>query len=151
MIHLTAPYGPFDNVLAFPALGIVIPSGTPMSRRSRPIPPPGVGPYKVTNIVAQPVVSTSSRTPMWTTRSPASPSGHVNVDVKISRTSTPTRCAVLNNSADIFDWADTIPGSLLPQIQSQAKSRFSLVNLGGSTYYIFLNMQTKPVQQPARP
>jgi peptide/nickel transport system substrate-binding protein len=30
VIHLTAPYGPFDNVLAFPALGL-IPAGTPFT------------------------------------------------------------------------------------------------------------------------
>ena len=51
---------------------------------------------------------------------------------------------VLNNSADIFDWADTVPGSLLPQIQAKASSRYKLVNLGGSTYYFFLNSQEKP-------
>ena len=51
---------------------------------------------------------------------------------------------MLNNTADVFDWADTIPGSLLPQIQSQAASRFKQVNLGGSTYYIFLNTKAKP-------
>ena len=51
---------------------------------------------------------------------------------------------MLNNTADFFDWADTIPGSLLPQIKAQAASRFSLVDLGGSTYYIFMNMTEKP-------
>ncbi len=48
---------------------------------------------------------------------------------------------VLDNSADIFDWADTIPGSLLPQIQAKASSRYKSVNLGGSTYYFFMNSQ----------
>ncbi len=57
---------------------------------------------------------------------------------------------MLNNSADIFDWADTIPGSYLSQIKSKAKSRFSLVDLGGSTYYIFLNTTEAAVQQPGR-
>ncbi len=51
---------------------------------------------------------------------------------------------MLNNTADVFDWADTIPGSLLPQIKSQAGDRFSQINLGGSTYYIFMNMTAKP-------
>ncbi len=44
----------------------------------------------------------------------------------------------------MFDWADTIPGSLLAQIKAKASSRFNLVNLGGSTYYIFLNSQNAP-------
>jgi len=52
--------------------------------------------------------------------------------------------SVLNNSADFFDWADTIPGALIPQIQARASSRYRLVDLGGSTYYIFMNSQEKP-------
>ena len=51
---------------------------------------------------------------------------------------------MLNNSADIFDWADTIPGSLLPQIKAKATGRFKQVNLGGSMYYFFLNATQKP-------
>jgi peptide/nickel transport system substrate-binding protein len=51
---------------------------------------------------------------------------------------------VLNNSADLFDWADTVPGPLLPQIKAKGQSRFQQVNLGGSTYYIFLNVKNKP-------
>jgi peptide/nickel transport system substrate-binding protein len=91
-INLVAPYGAFDNVLAFPSLGLV-PSGTPFKNEPNS-PPPGVGPYMIT--------------------------------------------------ADVFDWADTIPGSLLPQIKSQAASRFKQINPGGSTYYIFLNDKAKP-------
>jgi peptide/nickel transport system substrate-binding protein len=75
---------------------------------------------------------------------PGIPAGHVTVDVKIDSNVSSNALAVLNNSADIFDWADTIPGSLLSQIQSTAAGRFRFVNLGGSTYYIFLNYQEKP-------
>ena len=138
-IHLTAPYGPFDNVLAFPALGLV-PSSTPLAVQANN-PPPGVGPYKVTNITpgqSYDVVKNPNWTPI-----PGIPSGHVNVDVKISPNVSSNALSVLNNTADVFDWADTIPGSLLPQIDSKAKGRFANVNLGGSTYYIFFNV-TKP-------
>jgi peptide/nickel transport system substrate-binding protein len=44
----------------------------------------------------------------------------------------------------VFDWADTIPGSLLPQIHTKGTGRFNNVNLGGSTYYIFMNATSKP-------
>jgi peptide/nickel transport system substrate-binding protein len=138
-IHLTAPYGPFDNVLAFPALGLV-PSSTPLAVEANN-PPPGVGPYKVTNITpgqSYDVVKNPDWTPI-----PGIPSGHVNVDVKVSPNVSSNALSVLNNTADVFDWADTIPGSLLPQINSKAKGRFANVNLGGSTYYIFFNV-TKP-------
>jgi peptide/nickel transport system substrate-binding protein len=142
VIHLTAPYGPFDNVLAFPALGI-IPSGFPMTAQPTS-PPPGVGPYEVTNIVANQSFSVV-KNPHWAAMAiPGIPAGHDNVDIKISSNVTANALAVLNNSVDVFDWADTIPGSLLGQIQSKAAGRYKQVNLGGSTYYIFLNTTEKP-------
>jgi len=139
VIHLTAPYGPFDNVLAFPVLGLV-PSSTPLTVEAND-PPPGVGPYKVTNIVPEQSYDVV-KNPDWTPI-PGIPSGHVNVDVKVSGNVTSNALAVLNNTADVFDWADTIPGSLLAQIKAKASDRFQDVNLGGSTYYIFFNV-TKP-------
>jgi peptide/nickel transport system substrate-binding protein len=142
VIHLTAPYGPFDNVLAFPALGI-IPAGTPFHNLPNS-PPPGVGPYMTTNIVPNASFS-SVINPEWSKMDiPGIPAGHVDVNVKISSNVSSNALSVLNNTADFFDWADTIPGSLLPQIHSQAADRFSQVNLGGSTYYIFLNVTKKP-------
>ena len=79
------------------------------------------------------------KNPHWASMNiPGIPAGHVTVDVKIDSNVSSNALAVLNNSADIFDWADTIPGSLLSQIQSQAASRFKFVNLGGSTYYVCL-------------
>jgi peptide/nickel transport system substrate-binding protein len=142
VIHLVAPYGAFDNVLAFPALGLV-PSGAPFKNEPNS-PPPGVGPYEITNIV--PNVSFSLvKNPHWAAINiPGIPAGSVNVDAKISSNLDSNALSVLNNSADVFDWADTIPGSLLPQIQSQASDRFKQVDLGSSTYYIFLNAKAKP-------
>ena len=49
VVHLTNPYGPFINILAFPSLGLV-PKGTPFKNLANN-PPPGVGPYMTTNIV----------------------------------------------------------------------------------------------------
>ncbi|HEX5195434.1 MAG TPA: ABC transporter substrate-binding protein [Solirubrobacteraceae bacterium] len=139
VIHLTKPYGPFDNVLAFPCLGLV-PSSTPLAVQANN-PPPGVGPYKVTSITPGQSYDVV-KNPKWKPI-PGIPSGHVNVDVKISANVSSNALSVLNNTADVFDWADTIPGSLLPQIKSKASDRFANVNLGGSTYYIFFNV-TKP-------
>jgi peptide/nickel transport system substrate-binding protein len=141
-IHLTAPYGPFDNVLAFPALGL-IPKGTPFKNEPTN-PPPGVGPYKITNIVPN-TSFTAVPNPYWAKMNiPGIPAAKVTVNAKISSNIDANALSVLNNSADFFDWADTIPGSLLPQIKSQATGRFRQVDLGGSTYYIFLNMHVKP-------
>jgi peptide/nickel transport system substrate-binding protein len=143
VIHLTAPYGAFDNVLAEPALGI-IPKGIPFQNQPNN-PPPGVGPYMVKNIVPNASFSVV-KNPYWSKMNiPGIPAGHVDqINMKISANVASNAESVLNNSADVFDWADTIPGSLLPQIQSQASTRYRLVNLGGSVYYIFMNSQNKP-------
>ena len=142
VIHLTAPYGPFANVLAFPSLGF-IPGGFPMKVEPTS-PPPGVGPYEMTDIVPNQSVLLA-KNPHWAAEAiPGIPSGYDNIEVKFSSNVDANALAVLNNSADVFDWADTIPGSLLPQIQSQAASRYKQVDLGGSTYYIFMNTQEKP-------
>jgi ABC-type transport system substrate-binding protein len=139
-IHLTQAYGPFLNVLAFPAMGLV-PTSAPLKEQPTN-PPPGVGPYKVTNIVPNQSYSVV-KNPNWTPI-PGIPSGHVNINVKISSNVTSNALSVLNNTADVFDWADTIPGSLLPQIHAKAAGRFQNINRGGSTYYIFLNSTVKP-------
>jgi peptide/nickel transport system substrate-binding protein len=139
-IHLVKPYGPFDNSLAFPAAGIV-PAGTPFKEEPTN-PPPGVGPYKVTNIVPNQSFSVV-KNPDWTPV-PGIAAGHVNVNVKISSNVSSNALSVLNNTADVFDWADVIPGSLLPQIHAKAQGRFANINLGGSTYYVFMNSTVKP-------
>jgi peptide/nickel transport system substrate-binding protein len=138
-IHLIAPYGAFDNVLAFPSSGLV-PSGTPMKNLPND-PPPGVGPYKITNVVPNQSFQVV-KNPKWTPI-PGIPSGFDNINVKISSNVSSNALAVLQNSADVFDWADTIPGSLLPQIQSQASDRYSKKAMN-STYYVFMNTKSKP-------
>jgi peptide/nickel transport system substrate-binding protein len=138
-IHLTAPYGAFDNVLAFPSSGLV-PSGTPMKNEPNS-PPPGVGPYMITNVVPNASFQVV-KNPHWTPI-PGIPSGSSDLSVKISSNVSSNALSVLQNSADVFDWADTVPGALLPQISSQAASRFSK-KVMNSTYYVFLNTKTKP-------
>jgi peptide/nickel transport system substrate-binding protein len=139
-IHLTAPYGAFENALAFQAYSPV-PKGTPMKNLSA-TPPPGVGPYKFANVVPN-VSYTEVKNPYWTPI-PGIQSGYVNkVVAKISSNTTASALSVLNNSNDVFDWGDTIPPSLLPQIQSQAADRYKKVPLN-TTYYFFMNQSVKP-------
>jgi peptide/nickel transport system substrate-binding protein len=141
VIHLTAPYGAFDNVLAEPALGL-IPFGSAPFKNDPLHPPPGAGPYMIKNVVANKSFDVD-KNPYWKPL-PGIPAGQDNVDVTVNSNVSSNAEQVLNNSADIFDWADSVPGSLLPQIQAKAGSRYKLVNLGGSTYYFFLNSQEKP-------
>jgi len=140
VIKLTNSYGPFDNVLAFPALGL-IPSGTPLKAEPA-TPPPGIGPYMVTNIAPN-AGFTAEINPLWKSEGIKNiPSGHVNFNVKFSSNVSSNALSVLNGSADIFDWGDDIPGSLLPRVEKSGT--YKKVNLGGSVYYVFLNSQTAP-------
>jgi len=141
-IHLISPYGAFDNVLAFPSSGLV-PSGTPMKNEPNN-PPPGVGPYMITNVVPNASYE-MVRNPHWASEAiPGIPTGYTSqINVKINSNVDANALAVLQNTADVFDWADTIPGSLLPQIQSQAADRYSK-KVMNSTYYVFMNTKTKP-------
>jgi peptide/nickel transport system substrate-binding protein len=141
VINLTAPYGAFDNVLAEPALGL-IPTGSAPFKNDPLHPPPGCGPYMIKNVVANKSFDVD-KNPYWKPL-PGIPAGQDNVDVTVNSNVSSNAEQVLNNTADIFDWADSVPGSLLPQISAKASSRYKLVNLGGSTYYFFLNSQEKP-------
>ena len=140
-ITLNAPYGAFDNVLAFPSVGLV-PSGTPMKNMPNS-PPPGVGPYMITNIVPGQSYSLV-KNPLWSRMNiPGIPAGTVNINVKVSSNVAANALSVLNNTADVFDWADEVPGSLLSQIQAKASGRYQK-KVMNSTYYIFMNVKSKP-------
>jgi peptide/nickel transport system substrate-binding protein len=139
-IRLTAPYGAFENALAFQAYSPV-PKGTPMKNLSSN-PPPGVGPYKFASIVPN-VSYTEVKNPYWTPI-PGIQSGYASkIVAKISSNTAASALSVLNNSNDLFDWADTVPPSLLPQIQSKASDRYKKLGLN-STYYFFMNQKAKP-------
>jgi peptide/nickel transport system substrate-binding protein len=141
-IELTQPYGAFLNVLAFPNMGLV-PKGSPMKTVTTDPLPAGVGPYMVKNIVPNRSYDVV-RNPNWTDNTiPGIPAGHVDVSVKIASNTQTEAEQVLNNQADIFDWGDQVPPSLMPQVQSQASDRFKKIPFP-STYYFFLNTQNKP-------
>jgi len=143
VIHLTKPYGAFENVLALPALGLV-PAGTPMHNEANN-PPPGVGPYMVKSVVVNQSYTLVTN-PYWAKMHiPNIPSGHAStIVVKINADVASNAESVLNNSTDVFDYNDTVPGSLLPQIRAKAADRFKLAPLGISTWYVFMNVKEKP-------
>jgi peptide/nickel transport system substrate-binding protein len=145
-IHLLAAYGAFENVLAFPAAGIV-PSGTAMTNLTDN-PPPGVGPYMITNVV--PAKSWLGKiNPRYAKEAiPGIPVATVNVQAKVESDTTTETEDVLNNSADLFDTADQIVPSLLPQVESQASARYKKVALP-QTFYFFLNTAKPPFNNQA--
>jgi peptide/nickel transport system substrate-binding protein len=140
-IHLLAPYGAFLNILAFPSSGLV-PTGTAMTSLTNN-PPPGVGPYMITNVVPD-KSWVGAINPYYAKEAiPGIPQGSVTIDARVeSNTATETE-DVLNNTADLFDTGDSITPSLLPQIKSTAASRYSTIPVV-QNFYFFLNVTEKP-------
>ncbi|HVW17117.1 MAG TPA: ABC transporter substrate-binding protein [Solirubrobacteraceae bacterium] len=138
-IKLTTAYGAFENVLALPPSGFV-PSGTAMKNLSSS-PPPGFGPYKIDKVVPNKSFSVDLN-PNYTPIAGV-PKGKANISVKIAATTQTEAESVLNNSADVFDWGDQVPPSLLSQVKAKAASRYKLEPTI-STFYFFMNTQTKP-------
>jgi peptide/nickel transport system substrate-binding protein len=145
-IHLTTPYGAFANVLAFPSAGLV-PSGTPDKNLSSN-PPPGVGPYVIKDVSPNRSFTLVKNSRFAGLGVPGIPKGHLNT-IKVSITSNTQSEAeqVLDDQADAFDAGDTVPASLLPQIQSKASGRFSRETIP-STFYFFLNTRMAPFNNP---
>jgi peptide/nickel transport system substrate-binding protein len=108
-----------------------------------------VGPYKVTKITVNHSFNLV-KNPLWAkAHIPGIPSGHADaIDVSVGSNITANADAVLNNSTDVFDYNDTVPGSLRAQISAKAADRFKLANLGISTWYVFMNVKEKPFSSP---
>jgi peptide/nickel transport system substrate-binding protein len=140
-IQLTEPFGPFLNVLAFPAAALV-PGDTPMASLPNS-PPPGVGPYKIADVVPNRSFSLV-RNSFWTQHSiPGIPAGNVDVDVRVTSDNQTEAEQVLSGSADVFDFNDSIPPTLLSQVRQQAAGRFAKEPTASNEFF-FLNVKAKP-------
>jgi peptide/nickel transport system substrate-binding protein len=139
-IHLTAPYGAFDNVLAFPSSAIV-PTGTAMKNLSNS-PPPGVGPYVITSVAPNESTWTMKINTIYNAEAiPGIPPAHVGINVKVEANNQTEAEDVLNGTADVFDPGDTLPPALISQIS--ASSHFSKQPIQ-QTFYFFLNTKRPP-------
>jgi peptide/nickel transport system substrate-binding protein len=79
---------------------------------------------------------------------PGIPSGHLQaINVHVEPNTLIEAEQVLNNQADNFDAGDTLPPTLLSQIQSSARSRFAK-ETAAVTFYFFMNTTTKPFNNP---
>ena len=139
-IHLAKPYGAFVDVLAVPGVSYM-PTTTPMKPEPNS-PPAGFGPYVIKNV--EPNVGFDLEiNPTYAAQAiPGIPAGKMNVHVKVESNTTTEASDVLNNSADVFDWGDTIPPALIQQV-SGMKDRYKAVQ-SNKTFYWFLNVTEKP-------
>jgi peptide/nickel transport system substrate-binding protein len=139
-ISLVKPYGAFLNVLAFPSSSL-LPKSTPIKNMSNH-PPPGVGPYILKNVVPNHGFTAVINPKFASFKIPGIPVAKNNVKVIVASNTNTEGEQVLNNTADVFDWADQLSPSLEQQAEKQT-SRFKKIATA-STYYFFLNTKTKP-------
>jgi len=139
-IHLVSPYGAFLDVLAVPGVSY-LPASTPMKAEPNN-PPVGFGPYTIKNVVPNQSFELALNPNYASQAIPGIPAGHLNVDIKVESNTTTEASDVLNNTADVFDWGDTIPPALVQQVQGQT-SRYKAYETN-KTFYFFLNTTEKP-------
>ncbi|MCW2495211.1 ABC transporter substrate-binding protein [Jatrophihabitans sp.] len=141
-ITLSQKYGAFDNLLAFESAA-PLPKTTALKVLSN-TPPVGIGPYKFGKIVPNASYTLVKNPDFASFKIPGVPAGNVDaVDVTVNSNTTAEAQAVLNNTADVFDAGDTIPSEVLPQVTSQASSRYQKEELA-SVYYFFMNTRVAP-------
>jgi peptide/nickel transport system substrate-binding protein len=132
-IHLVSAYGPFENLLALPALGFV-PRGTRLTDQAA-APPPGIGPYEIRHVTRRSFSLVQN--PRWTQMGIQEiPAGHVDVRVEISPQVQANALAVLHDAADVFDWTDPVPTSVTSQI-SPRSTRYSRRAMNQTDYVLF--------------
>jgi peptide/nickel transport system substrate-binding protein len=139
-IHLVKPYGAFVDVLAVPGVSYLPPS-TPMKPEPSN-PPVGFGPYVIKNVQSNVGFSLQINPNYASQAIPGIPAGKMNINVKVESNTTTEASDVLNNSADVFDWGDTIPPALIQQVSKQT-DRYKAYETN-KTFYWFLNTTNKP-------
>jgi len=136
-IRLTERSGTFLNVLAMNFAGIV-PGDTPFRNMSTN-PPPGVGPYAITESVPnrQFVMERNTNFDI-----PGIPKGNIDtITTRIVKSAERQTQDVINGDLDFMQ--DPPPADLLPQVREQYSDRYEVQNTV-STYYFFMNVRVPP-------
>ena len=141
-IKLLRPNTAFENVLALPALGLV-PRGTPMRDLSAH-PPPGVGPYRITDVSPGRGWTMTRNQHFASLELPDIPAGSLNrIHVHIEKNPRVALQQVIQNRADGIDPASPLPSGTLAHVRTAAAGRFQSVPIP-STAFFFLNTTQPP-------
>jgi peptide/nickel transport system substrate-binding protein len=139
VVNLIAPFAPIEDIFALPGTAPVPPT-TPMKNLAN-TGTIGDGPYMWSTITPNQSY-TLVKNPNFDV--PGLARGHADTIVyKVNSNVTANAEAVLDNQADVFDPGDTIPASLLQQIQTQAKDRYQATS-ANSTFYFWFGVTQKP-------
>jgi peptide/nickel transport system substrate-binding protein len=141
-IRLVRPWGAFENVLALPATGLV-PTGTPMRDLSAK-PPPGVGAYRITDVVPGRRWTMLRNDSFDALELPDIPSGSLErIAVKVIHNPLTAANKVLSGRADGYDPGAALPTGIQPRLRSLGDNRFDMIGIP-STLYFFLNTAEPP-------
>jgi peptide/nickel transport system substrate-binding protein len=139
VVNLIAPFAPIEDIFALPGTAPVPPS-TPMKNQPN-TGTIGDGPYMWSSITPNQTY-TLVQNPKFDV--PGIPKGHAaKIVYQVNSNVTANAEAVLNNQADVFDPGDTIPASLLQQVQTQAADRYK-VESANSSWYFWFGVTQKP-------
>ena len=142
-ITLDAPDGTFSNVLAMPFAALV-PGDTPFKNLTKD-PPPGVGPYKITQSVPnrQFVMEKNAN---WPTDIPDDPAGQVDkITTLIVKNAQKQAQDVISGKLDYMQ--DPPPADIKPEVKAKYSDRYREVTTA-STYYMFMNTRVAAVRRP---
>jgi peptide/nickel transport system substrate-binding protein len=140
-IRLTAPDGTFSNVLAMNFAGLV-PGDTPFKNLTKD-PPPGVGPYVITESVPnrQFVMKRNTRFHI-----PGIPAGKIDtLTTKIVKSLARQAQSVTDGDLDYMQ--DPPPADMKPEIRQKYSDRYEEY-VTVSTFYFFMNTRTPPFDDP---
>lgn len=150
VIELVEPDATFTNVLAMNFAGLV-PGDTPF-RNMTESPPPGVGPYEITESVPNREFVMEKVEGFADLGIPDIPTGHVDkITTKIIKNQTQQAQDVLDNKLDYMQ--DPPPADFKPTVVEQVgpdgteEQRYREFTTT-STYYFFMNVETPPFDDP---
>ncbi len=143
-IKLTEADSSFSNVLAMWFAGIV-PGDTPFKNLTED-PPPGVGPYMITESVPNREFVLEKNPEFEALGIPDIPVGNIDtITTTIIRSTSQAAQDVLDNKLDYMQ--DPPSADLKPTVLEQAPDRYEEYTTS-STYYFFMNLQTPPFDDP---
>jgi peptide/nickel transport system substrate-binding protein len=132
-VHTVAKFAPIVDIFALPGTAPV-PPNTPMKNLAA-TGTIGDGPYKWGSI-SPGHTYTLVKNPKFDI--PGIPKGYADKIVyNVNSNVLANAQAVLNNQADVFDPGDTLPSSILQQIQTRAADRYQAIPLNSSWYWFF--------------
>ncbi len=149
-VELAAPDATFSNVVAM-NFGGIVPGDTPFENMTK-TPPPGVGPYKITESIPNRQFVMERVKGFADLGIPDIPTGHVDkITTLIIKNQTAQAQDVLNNELDYMQ--DPPPADFKPTVVERVgengseEQRYSEY-VTSSTYFFFMNQRVAPFDDP---